>query len=163
MADFEFRGVLDWPVSGRVVQGFGMRLDPQYKTRVPHNGLDLNTRAQTTVQAIFPGKILFAAPFQGYGLTVVIHHPGRVFTLYAGLEGLRVRQGDMVSLGQALGPSTGKLYFEIREENQPVDPLGCAGPQLCQGFLELRRPEELGAHHFVISRDLLRLQLLQCV
>ena len=118
-----FRGVLDWPVQGRVIQGFGTRLDPRYKTRVPHNGLDLQTTARSAVRAVFPGRVLFAAPFQGYGLTVVVHHPGRVFTLYAGLEDLQVRKDDMLSLGQVIGLSTGKLYFEIREENQPVDPI----------------------------------------
>jgi septal ring factor EnvC (AmiA/AmiB activator) len=118
-----FRGVLDWPVPGEVVQGFGTRLDPRYKTRVPHNGLDLATPERSEVKAVFPGRVLFAAPFQGYGLTVVVHHPGRVFTLYAGLQNLRVRQDEMVSLGQVLGGSTEKLYFEIREENQPVDPM----------------------------------------
>ncbi len=118
-----FRGVLDWPVQGRVTQGFGTRMDPQYQTRVPHNGLDLATTPRSPVRAVFPGKVLFAAPFQGYGLTVVLHHPGRVFTLYAGLQDLRIRQGDMLSLGQVVGLSTEKLYFEIREENQPVDPI----------------------------------------
>jgi len=119
----DFRGVLDWPVQGKVVQRFGMRLDPQYKTRVPHNGLDLETSPRSAVRAVFPGRVLFAAPFQGYGLTVVVHHPGRVFTLYAGLQGLKIRQNDMLSLGQVIGLSTEKLYFEIREENQPVDPI----------------------------------------
>lgn len=119
----EFRGVLDWPVQGRVTQAFGPRLDPRYKTRVPHNGLELSTPSRAEVRAVFPGKVLFAAPFQGYGLTVVIHHPGRVFTLYAGLQDLRLRQNDMVSLGQVIGLSTEKLYFEIREENRPVDPI----------------------------------------
>ena len=34
-----FRGVLDWPVRGDVIAGFGPRLDPRYRTRVPHNGV----------------------------------------------------------------------------------------------------------------------------
>ena len=119
----EFEGVLDWPVRGRVVQRFGTRLDPKYKTRIPHNGLDLQTAPNAEVRAVFPGKVLFAAPFQGYGLTVVVHHPGRVFTLYAGLQSLKIGRNDMLSLGQILGLSTEKLYFEIREENQPVDPM----------------------------------------
>jgi len=118
-----FRGVLDWPVSGRVVEGFGTRLDPRYKTRIPHNGIELATPSQSEVRVVFPGKVLFAAPFQGYGLTAIIHHPGRVFTLYAGLEELQIRQNDMLSLGQVIGLSSESLYFEIREENQPVNPL----------------------------------------
>lgn len=119
----EFRGVLDWPVHGRLVQTFGTRRDPRYKTEVPHNGIDVATRSGSEVRAIFPGKVLFAAPFQGYGLTAVVHHPGRVFTLYAGLSDLRIGQNDMLSLGQVIGLSSDTLYFEIREENRPVDPI----------------------------------------
>jgi murein hydrolase activator len=118
-----FRGVLDWPAEGRVTAGFGPRLDPRYRTRVPHNGVDIATAPAAEVRAVFPGKIVYAAPFQGYGNTVVVHHPGRVFTLYAGLTDLRKGSGDMVSLGDVLGLASSSLYFEIRVENRPDDPL----------------------------------------
>jgi len=59
---------------------------------------------------------------QGYGLTAVVHHPGRVFSLYAGLGELQVAAEDVLSLGQVIGIATDTLYFEIREENRPVDP-----------------------------------------
>jgi septal ring factor EnvC (AmiA/AmiB activator) len=117
-----FKGVLDWPIQARVERGFGPTLDPVYGTRVPHNGLDLATAAGAEVRAVFPGKVLFAAPFQGYGLTAVVHHPGRVFSLYAGLGELRVEAQDVLSLGQVIGIAADTLYFEIREENRPVDP-----------------------------------------
>jgi septal ring factor EnvC (AmiA/AmiB activator) len=118
-----FRGVLDWPVEGRVTAGFGPRLDPRYKTRVPHNGIDLETVPGSPVRVVFPGRVLYAAPFQGYGMTVVVHHPGRVFTLYAGLDRLQVGVDDMLSLGAVLGGVGEKLYFEIRLENKPQDPV----------------------------------------
>ena len=76
------------------------------------------------MHAVFPGKVLFAAPFQGFGLTAIVHHPGRVFSLYAGLDELQVEQNDMLSLGQVIGVSSDSIYFEIRVENQPVDPQG---------------------------------------
>ena len=120
----EFRGVLDWPVQGRVVQAFGTRRDPRYKTQIPHNGIDVATRQGSEVRAVFPGKVLFAAPFQGYGLTAVVHHSGRVFTLYAGLSDLQVAPEDVLSLGGPIGVAESGLYFEIREENRPVDPAG---------------------------------------
>ncbi len=119
----EFRGVLDWPARGDLAQGFGDREDPRYGTRVPHNGIALHTVAGATVRVVYPGKVVFAAPFEGYGQTVVVHHSGRVFTLYAGLGRLEVRQDDILRLGQAVGSATARLYFEIREENRPVDPL----------------------------------------
>ena len=119
----QFSGILDLPAAGRVVERFGPRLDPRYNTQVPHNGIDLGTTAGAEVKAVYPGKVLFAAPFEGYGLTVVVHHPGRVFTLYAGLSALRTEQGAMVRLGDVLGVSSSKLYFEIRVENRPENPL----------------------------------------
>jgi septal ring factor EnvC (AmiA/AmiB activator) len=119
-----FRGVLDWPVAGRLTQGFGPRLDPRYGTRVPHNGVELATAAGAAVRAIYGGNVLFAAPFEGYGLTAIVLHPGRVFSLYAGLAELEVAPDDVVSLGQVVGTAQGRLYFEIRVENRPEDPAG---------------------------------------
>jgi septal ring factor EnvC (AmiA/AmiB activator) len=119
----QFRGILDWPAAGRVTARFGPRLDPRYHTQVPHNGVDLETAAGSEVKAVYPGKVLFAAPFEGYGLTVVVHHPGRVFTLYAGLSELRKAKDDMVSLAETVGLAADRLYFEIRVENHPEDPL----------------------------------------
>jgi murein hydrolase activator len=117
-----FRGVLDWPVAGRVTTGFGPRLDARYGTRVPHNGVELASPPGAEVRAVFPGKVLFAAPFKGYGTTVIIHHPGRVFTLYAGLSVAAVAEGDVVSLASPVGRAGESLYFEIRVENRPEDP-----------------------------------------
>ncbi|HEX2642730.1 MAG TPA: peptidoglycan DD-metalloendopeptidase family protein [Thermoanaerobaculia bacterium] len=119
----EFRGVLDWPAPGRVTAGFGPQLDPRYRTRVPHNGVDLATAPGGEVKAVFPGKVLYAAPFQGYGTTVILVHPGRVFSLYAGLSQLKANKEDVVSLGDVVGLASDRLYFEIRVENRPEDPL----------------------------------------
>lgn len=119
----EFRGVLDWPVPGRVTVPFGPRTDPRYRTAVPHNGVEIDPEpAAGPVRAVYPGRVLYAAPFQGYGPTVVVHHAGRVFTLYAGLGELRVGRGDVLELGDPVGTAAGPLYFEIRRENRPEDP-----------------------------------------
>lgn len=117
-----FRGVLDWPAAGKLTVPFGPRIDPTYRTEVPHNGVDLETTVGEPVKAIYPGRVLFAAPFQGYGPTVVLLHPGGALSLYAGLRALEVKQGDVVSLGQPLGTASGTLYFEIRVANRPEDP-----------------------------------------
>ena len=119
----QFRGILEWPAQGRVAERFGPRLDPRYHTQTPHNGIDLATAAGSEIKVVYPGKVLFAAPFEGYGLTVVVHHPGRVFTLYAGLSELQRAKDDMVSLGETVGLASDRLYFEIRVENHPEDPL----------------------------------------
>lgn len=118
----DFRGLLDWPTAGRVAIDFGPRLDPRYGTRVPHNGVDLATAPGAPVVAVYPGRVVFAAPFEGYGPTVVVQHAGRAFTLYAGLAEVSVGRGDMVSLQQPLGRAGSELYFEIRVDNRPENP-----------------------------------------
>ncbi len=125
----DFRGALAWPASGRVSAGFGPRIDPRYNTRVPHHGIDLETEPGAIVQAVYPGKVVFAAEFKGYGPTAIVHHAGRVFTLYAGLGSLRVKRGDVLSLGQSIGAASERLYFEIRIENQPEDPTPWLAPR----------------------------------
>jgi septal ring factor EnvC (AmiA/AmiB activator) len=119
----QFEGVLDWPLKGEVTAGFGPRMDPRYGTRVPHNGIEIAAAPGTPTAAVYPGKVLFAAPLEGYGPTVVMLHPGRVFTLYAGLQSLRVSSEDVLSLGDVVGTSAERLYFEIRVDNRPQDPL----------------------------------------
>jgi len=118
----EFRGLLEWPVRGRIATGFGTRLDPRYKTKVPHNGVELETAPGADVVAIYPGRVVFAASFEGYGPTVVVQHAGKVFTLYAGLATTAVARDALVSLRQALGRAGNRLYFEVRVENRPEDP-----------------------------------------
>jgi septal ring factor EnvC (AmiA/AmiB activator) len=119
----EFKGVLDWPLPGEVITDFGPRLDPRYRTRVPHNGIEISVPEAREVSSVYAGTVVFAAPFQGYGLTAVVRHAGGVMTLYAGLESMRVAKDDVVSLGDVLGTATGQLYFEFREGNRAVDPL----------------------------------------
>jgi len=118
----DFRGALDWPARGSVAAGFGPQKDPRYNTLIPHNGIDITTSTGEAVRAVYPGKVVFAANFQGYGPTVVIMHADRVFTLYAGLSSLEVRRGAVVSLDQQLGRAGDLLYFEIRVRNHPEDP-----------------------------------------
>ena len=120
----DFRGVLDWPAQGRLVGRFGPRRDQRYNTEVPHNGIDIAVGDEAReVRAVYPGKVLFASEFEGYGLMVVLHHAGRAFTLYSRLSELRVSKGDVVSLGTVVGLGADQLYFEIRQENQAEDPL----------------------------------------
>lgn len=127
----DFQGVLDWPVEGSLEVAFGPRTDPRYRTEVPHNGIEIAPEPEpgavdggARVRAVYPGEVLYAAPFEGYGRTVVVHHAGRVFTLYAGLDELLVARGDVLELGASVGTASGRVYFEIRKENRPEDPLG---------------------------------------
>ena len=119
----EFRGLLERPAAGEVTVPFGPRRDRRYGTTTPHNGIELATGAGAEVRAVYAGQVAFAAPFEGYGPTVVLQHTGGVFTLYAGLAELQVARGDVVPLHAPLGAAGERLYFEIRVDNRPEDPL----------------------------------------
>lgn len=118
----DFRGALDWPVEGEVAIEFGPRRDPRYGTTTPHNGVEIEVAEPGPVHVVFPGTVRYAAVFQDFGFTVVVQHPGRVLTLYAGLDRLEVSEGDVLSFGDAVGDSGTRLYFELRIESKPEDP-----------------------------------------
>ncbi len=119
----DFRGVLDWPIAGELSIPFGPRYEARYGTSVPHNGIELTPSDVGVVSSVFSGVVIFAAPFEGFGLAVVVHHPNQVFSLYAGLEEVNVSKDDVVVLSQVLGRTGSPLYFEIRVENRPEDPM----------------------------------------
>jgi septal ring factor EnvC (AmiA/AmiB activator) len=118
----EFQGALDWPAHGAVVAEFGPRTDPRYGTTLPHNGVEVATRDGQPVRTIYPGRVLFAAPFQDLGFTVVVEHPGRVLTLYAGLARLGVDEGDVLPFQGVVGSASERLYFEVRRGKKAEDP-----------------------------------------
>jgi septal ring factor EnvC (AmiA/AmiB activator) len=125
-----WRGRLNPPVAGgRIEVPFGLRVDPRFKTKTKHQGVDIRAARGAKVLAVYPGKAVFARPFQGYGLLVIVDHGGGYYTLYAHLGKFLVHKGDKVSQGQAVGTlgDTGSLkgpylYFEVREKGQAVDP-----------------------------------------
>lgn len=119
----EFRGLLERPAAGAVTVPFGPRRDRRYGTTTPHNGIEVATGPGAEVRAVYAGQVAFAAPFEGYGPTVILQHTGGVFTLYAGLAELRVARGDVVPLHAPLGAAGERLYFEIRVDNRPENPL----------------------------------------
>jgi septal ring factor EnvC (AmiA/AmiB activator) len=123
------RGTLPWPADGRVRSAFGRHKHPRFETFTVNNGIDLDVAQGTPVFAVHEGTVAFADRFRGYGTMVVIDHGGKHHTLYAHLDELNVAVGERVSAGQLVGTvgATGLegpgLYFEVRFQGKPEDPL----------------------------------------
>lgn len=124
-----FRGELGWPVAGSITSRFGKRLHPRFRTVTIQNGIEIAAPLSAPVEAVYDGEVLFASWFQGYGKLLIISHPQGIYSLYGHLLDFKVNQGDFVNRGEevALVGDTGSLtgpslYFEIREEGEPVDP-----------------------------------------
>ena len=119
-----------WPCSARKVKNrFGVRFNPQTKTRISNDGLDIQTPAGSPVVAVFPGRVAYEGYLRGLGRFVILQHPGGYYTVYAHLEESLVNQGQAVVAGQMVGRSgeTGSLegpmlHFEVRDGKKPLDP-----------------------------------------
>ena len=125
-----WKGRLKPPVAGAQVEvPFGLRVDQRFKTKTRHQGIDLRAPKGSKVNAVYPGKVVFARPFEGYGLLVIVDHGGGYFTLYAHLGRFLVAKGDQVAQDLPVGilGDTGSLkgpylYFEVRENGRAVNP-----------------------------------------
>jgi septal ring factor EnvC (AmiA/AmiB activator) len=123
-----FKGELPWPVAGRVRSAFGKHKHPRFDTYTVQNGIDIEAAVDTPVFAVHDGVVAFADRFRGYGLMVILEH-GRHHTLYAHLAQSAVQPGQPVPAGTVVGSvgSSGLegpgLYFEVRTQGKPEDPL----------------------------------------
>jgi murein hydrolase activator len=124
-----FRGTLPWPVEGRVRAGFGRRKHPRFDTYTVHNGLEIEAAPDAEVRAVHGGRVVFADRFLGYGLMVVVDHGGKHHSLYAHLADVAVAPGQEVAAGTVVGtadpggPDGPGVYFEMRYQGRPEDPL----------------------------------------
>jgi len=123
------QGALNWPVDGKVVEHFGVQRNVKFSTVTFNNGIKIAAPAGAEVRAIFPGTVLFAQWFKGYGNLIILDHGNRVFSLYGNLKSPGVAVGDRIDAGQAIAgvgeaedAQFGYLYFEIRQDNKPEDP-----------------------------------------
>jgi septal ring factor EnvC (AmiA/AmiB activator) len=117
------------PVAGRIRAGFGRQIDPEFKTATLRTGVEIEAPAGAPVQAIAPGRVLFAGWFRGYGQMVIVDHGGGDLSVSGYLDEVHVAAGDSVAAGQPIGAvgETGSasgpgLYFEIRHDGKAVDP-----------------------------------------
>jgi len=117
-----------WPIHGPITSHFGYR-----QLRVDgsnfHTGLDIAGNAGEAIRAATGGTVVLAGWNGGYGLCVIVKS-GNTAYYYGHASALLVQQGQKVQEGQVIarvgttGHSTGPhLHFEIRVDNEPVDPL----------------------------------------
>ncbi len=128
---YEKKGKLPWPISGKILTRFGLERHPQFNTITMNNGIEISpSPGNSIVNAIHPGKVIFADYFQGYGNLMIIDHGLNYYSLYGHCAEFLVEKGSLVREGQpiALVGDSGSLkgvclYFEIRFKSKPLDPL----------------------------------------
>jgi septal ring factor EnvC (AmiA/AmiB activator) len=120
-----FRGALPWPAGGIVIAHFG----PTRSGGATRNGIEISIAEGRPVRAVHDGTVAFSDQFTGYGNLVIVDHGDAAYSLYGHLESLDVKRGDHVDPQTRLGASgrnpsgNPALYFELRIDSRPVDPL----------------------------------------
>ena len=112
-----------WPVLGGTVAG---------TVRQPSGGVGLRIDGALgqPVLAAADGRVVYTGSgLHGYGVVIIISHANGWLTAYGHNATVEVDEGDPVRAGQriaTMGEGTAQqpmLYFEIRIEGAPVDPL----------------------------------------
>ncbi len=130
------------PLSGTITSGYGMRNDPITGKWSKHTGIDISGTHRAPVHSIEGGMVTFAGTQNGFGNCVEISHviEGKnIYSFYAHLSSIDVKQGDVIAPRQVIGKeggdpatdpnpgySTGHhLHFEIRNKSgygNDIDP-----------------------------------------
>ncbi len=114
-----------WPVEGEIIAEFG----PSQRG-VHNDGVNIAAKQGVTVGAAAKGRVAFVGNnIKSFGRLVLIKHGDGIITAYAHLGNIVVKEGEIVTVGQAIGSigksgrvETPQLHFEIRKLRQPVDP-----------------------------------------
>ncbi|NQV52676.1 MAG: M23 family metallopeptidase [Flavobacteriales bacterium] len=115
----------------RLASGFGMRIDPLYKTPAFHEGMDFTAPTGTPIYATGNGTVIRAdRKARGYGNHVRLDHGFGYMTLYAHMSDIAVKPGQEVLRGEIIGyvGNTGKssgphLHYEVHKNDRPVNPI----------------------------------------
>ncbi len=97
---------------------------------VPGGGIFLSGRLGQDVRAASAGRVVYTGSgLRGYGNLIIIKHGDSLLSAYAHNREMLVHDGQDVVMGQIIGhmgegphQSPG-LYFEIRQNGRPIDPL----------------------------------------
>lgn len=124
------RGKLDYPVRGTLMAAFGKVKHPEFSAELFRKGIDIEAPYGEPIKAVEGGKVIFADRFPGYGKMMIVDHGERYYTVYAHLSELlkksaeTVRKGEPIArVGDSDSLAGARLYFEIRKDGKPLDPV----------------------------------------
>ena len=114
------KGKLIWPVErGEITSKYGRHQHHVVSTAyVDNNGIDITTSKNANVRSVFEGKVTSVLIIPGAGRVVMVSH-GEYRTVYANLQEVYVKKGDIVkpkeTLGKLLAKESGisESHFEI--------------------------------------------------
>lgn len=121
------KGKLALPVKGELAGRFG---SPRSDSGLSWKGIFIRAPEGESVRAVAAGKVVFADWLRGFGNLLIVDHGEGYMSLYGNNESLYrqvgddIRSGDAIaSVGTSGGSPNSGLYFEMRFQGKPFDPL----------------------------------------
>ena len=125
-----WRGLFALPVAGPPTSSFGRRTVMNGEPRGQHRGTDFRAAEGTPVWAPNAGLVALAADLYFTGNTIILDHGLGLFSVFAHLARMTVREGTFVSRGDLVGEAgaTGRvtgphLHWAVRLGEAALDPL----------------------------------------
>ena len=122
------KGRLRLPVRGDVTNRFGSSHED---SGISWKGLFIKANEGAEVKSVASGRVVFADWLRGFGNLIILDHGDGYMSLYGNNQavlrrvGDTVRAGDVIaSVGNSGGNATNGLYYELRNQSRPFDPLG---------------------------------------
>lgn len=122
------KGKLPWPAYGPIVDKYGQRYHPVYKSlKLPSNdGVNIALDPDTQVKAVFDGEVRQIVVMPGYNQCILIQH-GNYFSFYCKLGKCTVKAGDKVKTGDVIGvvdtmEGQTLLHFQIWQNQLTQNP-----------------------------------------
>lgn len=120
------KGSLRLPVRGAVSGRFGSAREGGGTWK----GLFIRAGAGSEVKAVANGRVVFADWMRGFGNLLIVDHGDSYLSIYGNNDSLLKQVGQNIKGGETVAtvgnsggnPDSG-LYFEIRHQGQPVDPM----------------------------------------
>ncbi|SDG95210.1 peptidoglycan DD-metalloendopeptidase family protein [Roseospirillum parvum] len=113
-----------------ITSGFGLRTDPMNGRKAMHEGLDFGAPLKAKIKVTAPGVVTFAGWKGNYGRLVEVDHGMGLKTRYGHMSSIAVKVGQKLERGAVVGRlgnsgrSTGPhLHYEVRQDDQPVNPM----------------------------------------
>jgi len=121
------KGQLRLPVRGELAGRFGA---PRQGSSLTWKGVLILAPEGEEVRAVAPGRVVFADWMRGFGNLLILDHGENYLTIYGNNEAVLKKVGETVHAGDVIatvgasgGAGASGLYFEIRHEGKPFDPL----------------------------------------
>lgn len=121
------KGKLKLPVRGEIANRFGSTRED---SGVSWKGLFIRAAEGADVKSVASGRVVFADWMRGFGNLIIVDHGGGYMSLYGNNQAVLKQEGDEVNAGDTIasvgnsgGNESNGLYYELRNQSKPFDPL----------------------------------------